>query len=144
MCSVLLVFLSDFAVSALILHFRFLYSITQHFTVLNIKCSCIWVINVHAEVYRLLLCLQDIFIHCVIQNLFSLPICLYLIGKLASKIFRNVDKNKWNLLFASLPVCTYTHVSLFWQADATWLFHYLFFLFSAPKVLSCLLQLCCS
>jgi hypothetical protein len=69
----------------------------------NVKCSCILVTLVPAR----------FFIPCVIQSFFSLPILLYLVGILASKIFKKVNKNELNLLLVSLPLGTDSHVSLF-------------------------------
>ena len=48
------------------------------------------------KAYRFLLCLQDIFILCVIQSFLSF-ILLYLIGKQASKMLKKVQRNYLNI-----------------------------------------------
>jgi hypothetical protein len=59
---------------------------------LNLKCSCIWAITVPTVDIWTRFTLQGIFIPCVIQSFLSLPMLLYLLGKLASKVFRKVKK----------------------------------------------------
>jgi hypothetical protein len=65
-------------------------------------CLCFCIIAVLSEGVQTSLCLHDIFIPCVIQSSFSLCVLLYLTGKLASKIFRKVLRNEFNIQLTSL------------------------------------------
>ena len=50
------------------------------------------------RVYKLLSCLHDMFIPCVIQSFLSSFALLYLTGKQVSNFFRKVFKNELNML----------------------------------------------
>jgi hypothetical protein len=76
------------------LPFSLLYNSAQEFWILNVRnmvpcmdyyCSC----YIYVQTHTLLLCLQDVFISCVIQSFFILP---------ASKIFRKLYQNRVNLI----------------------------------------------
>jgi hypothetical protein len=82
----------------------FSYNIIQDFTVLNGKCSCIWVITVTTVDIQTPLTFVSYFYSCVIQTFLSLPTVLYLTGKLGSMIFRKANKNELNLLLVSLSL----------------------------------------
>jgi hypothetical protein len=67
-----------------------LYNSAEDFAILNVMCSHVWIITVpaiyiyiyiyiytHTHTHKLLLCLQDTFILCVIELFFILPTVLY-------------------------------------------------------------------
>ena len=55
------------------------------------------------KAHRFLLHLEDIFIPCVIQSLLSF-ILLYLIGKLAWKVFKKALRNELNIWLGSVSI----------------------------------------
>jgi len=55
------------------------------------------------KAYLLLLCLEDIFIACVIQSFLSF-ILWYLTGKLAWKIFKKVHRIELNIWLGSVSI----------------------------------------
>ena len=66
-------------------------------------CFSLGLLLFSLKVYRLLLCLQNMFIPCVIQ-LFLFFIVLYWTGKLAGKMFKKVHRNGLNIWLESVSI----------------------------------------